>query len=261
MKRWLFALAAPALCLFVTANVFGDDKATDAKSTVRPAGQLIGMDVRNPKNESLGHIQDFVINMTNGKAVYVAMARGQVLGFGGNLFAIAPEALSMSANGDYIVLDANNQDFENAKGFDQNAWPTQPDRRWGKTSTAANVERTVENALSKTNDNLSRVSALTGLQVYGRDDKVLGRVYDLAMTCPGHQVIYAAVQHGGTLGIGGKLIAVPWNALTMKAPALDPQRRAFYLDATQQEFENAAGFTSERWPTEANTTFKSRVRD
>jgi sporulation protein YlmC with PRC-barrel domain len=251
MKRWLLVLAAPALCLFVSSGAFGDDKTTDAKSVVRPAGQLLGMHVQNTKNESLGHVEDYVIDMTNGKTVYVAMARGQVAGFGGSLFAIAPEALSMSSNGEYMILDATNQDFDKATGFDLNAWPTQPDRRWGKPTGVVVAKK----------ENLARVSVINRLYVNGRENKSLGRIYDLAMTCPGHQVIYAAVQQGGTLGFGGKLIAVPWQAMTLKMPALDPQRRAFFLDATAQQFENASGFTSDRWPEQPNTAFKAGRRD
>lgn len=253
MKRWLFVLAAPALCLFVSSGVFGGDKTTDAKSAVRPTGQLMGMHVQNTKNESLGHVEDYVIDMTNGKTVYVAMGRGQVAGFGGSLYAIAPEALSMSPDGEHMILDAANQDFDKAKGFDHNAWPTEPDRRWGKPTAVVKVAAKKEN--------LSRVSVINRLYVNGREDKKLGRIYDLAMTCPGHQVIYAAVQQGGTLGFGGKLVAIPWQAITLKMPALDPQRRAFFLDATAEEFGNATGFTSDRWPEQPSTTFKSGRRD
>jgi sporulation protein YlmC with PRC-barrel domain len=251
MKRCLFVLAAPALCLFVSSGAFADDKTTDAKSVVRPTGQLMGMHVQNTKNETLGHVEDYVIDFTNGKTVYVAMARGQFAGFGGSLFAIAPEALSMSPNGEYMILDATNQDFDKATGFDLNAWPTQPDRRWGKPTGVVVANK----------ENLARVNVIHRLYVNGRENKSLGRIYDLAMTCPGHQVIYAAVQQGGTLGFGGKLIAVPWQALTLKMPTLDPQRRAFFLDATAQEFQNATGFTSDRWPEQPNTTFKAGRRD
>jgi sporulation protein YlmC with PRC-barrel domain len=264
MKRWLFVLT-PALCLFMSTSVFAQDRTEDrARRAVHPAGQIMGMDVRNTKNESLGHVEDLVVNTKDGKCVYMAMARGQVLGFGGSLFAIAPEAIKMSSNGEYLILDASTQEFENAKGFDQNAWPTQPNRRFGKGAADANNrdandrEQTArDTGTVKGNDNLSRVSALQGLYVYGRDDKQLGRVYDIAMDCNKQQIAYAAIHHGGTLGIGGKLVAVPWNALTMKAPALDPQRRAFYLDTTEAEFERAAGngFTSDNWPQTAPTTF------
>jgi sporulation protein YlmC with PRC-barrel domain len=263
MRKWLFVLA-PALCLFVSASVYAQERTTErARRAVHPAGQIMGMDIRNTKNESLGHVQDFVVNMKDGNCVYVAMARGQVLGFGGSLFAINPQALKMSSNGEYLILDATAQEFENAKGFDQNSWPTQPDGRWGKAArgTDANARETARDNV-KANDHLSRISALQGLYVYGRDDKQLGRVYDVAVNCDKHQIAYVAVHHGGTLGIGGKLVAVPFDALVMKAPALDPQRRAFYLNTTEAEFERASGtgFTSDNWPAQPNATFSKNTR-
>jgi sporulation protein YlmC with PRC-barrel domain len=263
MKRWLFVLA-PALCLFISANAFTQERTQERnRRAVHPTGHIMGMDIRNTKNESLGHVEDFVVNMKDGKCVYVAMARGQVLGFGGSMFAIAPDALTLSANGDYLVLNANAADFENAKGFDQNNWPNQPDRRWSRTAAnnadTPNREQVAPNRdnrdAGRGNENLARISSLNGLYVYGRDDKQLGRVYDIALNCNKHQIAYVAVHHGGTLGIGGKLIPVAWDALTMKAPALDPQRRAFFIDASQQDFDNAQGFTTDNWPETANTRF------
>jgi len=257
MQKWLCLLAVPALCLFFSASAPSQEK-SETKRAVHPAGQIIGMDVRNRKNESLGHIEDIVINMKDGKSVYAAMARGQVLGFGGSMFAIPPEALTMGPNNEYLILEANNADFENAKGFDQNAWPAEPGPRWRKANATTRVEPNPGTV--KSNENLARVSAITGLSVYGKDegkDVVVGRIYDLAMNCNEHQIAYAAVHHGGTLGVGGKLVAVTWGALTMKAPALDPQRRAFYINATPRDFETAEGFTTDSWPEQPNARFKS----
>lgn len=278
MQKCLFALAVPVLCLFVSANAFGQDreKDTTGKRAIHPASRILGMDIRNTKNESLGHVEDCVINMKDGKVIYVAMGRGQVLGFGGSLFAIAPDALRMGNNNEYLILEGTNADFENAKGFDQNAWPTQPDRRFGKgTANGANTTGTrndtppadAQGGSVKGNENMARVSAITGLPVYGRDandrnkDANVGRIYDLAMDCSKHQVAYVAVHHGGTLGVGGKLVAVPWNAVTLKAPALDPQRRAFYVNATAQDFERAEGFTSDSWPQEPTAAFRDLRRE
>jgi sporulation protein YlmC with PRC-barrel domain len=262
MKRWLYALTVPVVCLVVSAGTVSAQQ-NDGKRTIHPAGKIMGMDVRNTKNESLGHIQDIVINLKDGRTVYVALGRGQVLGFGGSLFAIAPQALSLAPNGEYVVLNANNADFENAKGFDLNAWPNTPDRRWGgKNSVGADV--TLAAAPDKGNENLARVSAINGLNVYGRDESnkevVVGRIYDLAMNCDTHQVAYAAVHHGGTLGVGGKLIAMPWTAITLRAPALNPQQRAFFVDATVRDFESEPGFTSDNWPAQPTARFKDAKR-
>ena len=261
MQKCLFALAAPALCLFMTTNAFGADQRTDGKRMIHPAGKILGLEIRNPKGESLGYVEDVVVNMKDGKCVYAVMSRGKVLGFGGNFFAIAPDALRMGDKNEFLVLDATNQEFENAKGFDQNSWPTVPERRWGK-STAA-VTNDAPTGTLKGHDNLARVTAITGLPVYGRGtgenkEAMIGRIYDLAMDCSNHQIGYAAVHHGGTLGVGGKLYAVPWQALTLRAPALDPQRRSFYINATEQDFENATGFTSDNWPLEPNAKLNQR---
>jgi len=263
MTRWLFALAIPTFCLLVSANAYGQER-TEGKRMIRPAGELMGLDIRSKNsNESLGHIEDFVVNLKDGKIVYVAMARGQVLGFGGSMFAVSPDALTMAANGEYCILNASNQEFENAKGFDLNAWPSLPDRRWGKAGAAnANDRDQVRDndrpaGTVKSNENLSRLSAINGLYVYGKNDKSVGRIYDCAIDCNKHQIAFAAVHHGGALGVGGKLVAVPWQALTMKAPALDPQRRAFYINATENDFERATGFTSDRWPEQPEAAFRN----
>jgi sporulation protein YlmC with PRC-barrel domain len=275
MNKRLFLLAAPVLCLFVSANAFGQDAKVEGKRSIHPAGRILGMDIRSAKNtnESLGSVEDIVVNMKDGKCVYMAMSRGKVLGFGGNFFAISPDALKMGENSEYLILNATNQEFENAKGFDQNSWPMQPERRWGAASTTNRTEeqpRTEDQPKQgsiKNNENLARITAIRGLTVYGRNtaannnntdskDASVGSIYDIALDCSKHQIAYVAIHHGGTLGVGGKLVAVPWQALTLRAPALDPQRRAFYINATAQDFERAQGFTSDAWPTEPTQAFR-----
>jgi len=246
--------------------VFGQETRNDRR-TVRPAGQIMDMDIRNAKNESLGHVEDCVINLKDGKVAYVVMARGQVLGLGGSMFAIAPEALKLADNGEHLILNATNADFENAKGFDQNAWPAQPGN-FGRTGAAApsrndnNQANPANGSSLKTNENLARISAITGLSVYGRDannaEAAIGRVYDVALDCGKHQVAYVAIHHGDTLGVGGKLVAVPWDALKLKSPALDPQRRVFYLNASQRDLETAPNFTTENWPAQATFRVEGR---
>ena len=97
MNKCLFVLAAPVLCLFVSTNAFGADVKTEGKRAIHPASKILGMDIRSAKNtnESLGSVEDIIINMKDGNCVYVAMSRGKVLGFGGNFFAISPDALRM----------------------------------------------------------------------------------------------------------------------------------------------------------------------
>lgn len=271
MKQCLYVLAVPVLSLFVSASVVAQERAQEradqeGKRTLHPADQLMGMDVRNKANESLGHIEDFVVHAKEGRLIYAAMARGQVLGFGGNLFAIDPKDLELGPNNEYFILNATEKDFENARGFDQNNWPTMA--TWKKGATNADRPQNDGNREPQARDendvkqskNLARLSALQGLYVYSLtkvdgEYPAVGRVYDLAINWPEHKVAYTAIHHGGTLGIGGKLVAVPFQALMITAPGLDQQRRAFYINATAQDFERAQGFTSDRWPAQPEERF------
>ena len=48
------------------------------------------------------------------------------------------------------------------------------------------------------------------------------------------RVAYAVLSYGGFLGIGQKLFAVPWSALT-----LDTENKRFTLDVEKDRLENA----------------------
>lgn len=58
-----------------------------------------------------------------------------------------------------------------------------------------------------------RVSKIVGATVYTSDNKDLGKIDDLVMT-KDNQVTLAVVSVGGFLGVGSKLVAFPYKALT-----------------------------------------------
>jgi hypothetical protein len=51
------------------------------------------------------------------------------------------------------------------------------------------------------------------------------------------------ISHGGILGVGDKLFAVPWQALT-----LSEEEKVFYIDVEKELFETAPGFDKDDWP-------------
>ncbi len=53
---------------------------------------------------------------------------------------------------------------------------------------------------------------------------------------------YAAVTHGGFLGIGNKMFAVPFEAFKFKPDPDDADETVLVLNVTQQQFEGSVGF-------------------
>jgi len=59
---------------------------------------------------------------------------------------------------------------------------------------------------------------------------------------------------GGILGMGDKLFAIPWGALT-----LDTDRKCFVLDVPKDRLQSAPGFDKDRWPAMADASWASQV--
>jgi sporulation protein YlmC with PRC-barrel domain len=110
-----------------------DDKTSDA--TVR-ASKLIGTNLKNSNDESVGEIKDLVLDATSGKVRYVAVTYGGFLGLGSKLFAVPFEAFRVRQNtsavtpGDYaLTLDVTKDQLKGAQGFDNDHWPDFADTR------------------------------------------------------------------------------------------------------------------------------------
>jgi sporulation protein YlmC with PRC-barrel domain len=90
-------------------------------------------------------------------------------------------------------------------------------------------------------------STLTGDEVVNRQQEKLGRVEEIMLDVPTGRIAYAVLASGGFLGIGDKLFAVPWSALT-----LDTANKCFVLDVAKERLEQAPGFDKDRWPSMAD---------
>ncbi len=90
---------------------------------INKASKLIGMQVRNSKNENLGKISDLVLDQKSGKVAYAAMSIGGVLGVGDKLVAVPFEAFTPNPGQDGLVLNIEKQRLQQAPGFSQNNWP------------------------------------------------------------------------------------------------------------------------------------------
>ncbi len=78
---------------------------------------------------------------------------------------------------------------------------------------------------------------LQGDDVINLQGEKLGSIEDIMLDVRSGRVAYAVLSFGGLLGMGDKLFAIPWAALT-----LDADRKCFVLDIPKDRLQNAPGF-------------------
>jgi sporulation protein YlmC with PRC-barrel domain len=103
---------------------------------------------------------------------------------------------------------------------------------------------------------LMTASTLEGNRVMNWQEETLGVIKEIMLDVPRGRIAYAVMSSGGLLGLGDKLFALPWNALT-----LDTDRKCFIIDAPKARIENAPGFDKDRWPDGADMSWQREVHD
>lgn len=89
-------------------------------------------------------------------------------------------------------------------------------------------------------------TTMIGDKVVSPDGEDLGNLKELMIDMDEGRVNYAVLSFGGFLGLGDKLFAIPWEALT-----LDTGEHRFILNVDKDQLENAPGFDKDNWPGEA----------
>ncbi len=87
------------------------------------ASTLKGDRVVNRAGEDLGQVEDFMIDLKNGRIAYAVLSFGGFLGMGNRLFAIPWQALKLELYEHAFILDIDREVLENAEGFEKGKWP------------------------------------------------------------------------------------------------------------------------------------------
>ena len=101
---------------------------------------------------------------------------------------------------------------------------------------------------------LMGADTLLGNDVYNHKAEDLGDIKEIMLDMRTGRVSYAVLSFGGFLGMGEKLFAVPWNALT-----LDTVNKRFILKVDKERLKDAPGFDADHWPDMANTTWSTEI--
>jgi sporulation protein YlmC with PRC-barrel domain len=97
---------------------------------------------------------------------------------------------------------------------------------------------------------------LEGERVVNRHGEELGSIVEIMLDVQRGTIAYAVMSTGGFLGLGDKLFAIPWSALTLEAG-----RRCFVLDAPRERFDAAPGFDKDHWPSMADSSWAAAVHE
>ena len=97
-------------------------------------------------------------------------------------------------------------------------------------------------------------TTLKGDAVVNTEGVNLGEITAIMVDVQTGHVAYAVLTFGGFLGMGTKLFAIPWSALT-----LDADLKRFILNVAKERLQTAPGFDKDHWPSMADSTWASAV--
>jgi sporulation protein YlmC with PRC-barrel domain len=95
---------------------------------------------------------------------------------------------------------------------------------------------------------------LIGDHVHNLQNEHLGVIKELMVDMRTGSIAYAVMSANRFLGIGEKLFAVPWQALT-----LDAKNKRFTMDVSKDRIDEAPGFDSDHWPNMADQGWMDAV--
>jgi sporulation protein YlmC with PRC-barrel domain len=100
-----------------------------------------------------------------------------------------------------------------------------------------------------------KASTFIGSSVENTKGEKLGTISDIVLDPEAGSIKYAALSYGGVLGLGGKLFAVSWDALT-----LQPDGKTFLLNVDQALLETMPGFDKTSWPQQPDPMLQAAIR-
>jgi sporulation protein YlmC with PRC-barrel domain len=102
--------------------------------------------------------------------------------------------------------------------------------------------------------NILSANTMIGDDVVNMQGEDLGEIKELMIDLETGQVAYAVLSFGGVLGLGDKLFAIPWSALTV-----DTENKNFVLSVSKEKLEDAPGFDKDNWPDMADRTWGAEI--
>jgi hypothetical protein len=107
-------------------------------SAARETSRLISSEkvtdtaVENVRGDSLGHINDIMIDKISGRVAYAILKYGSFLGMGGKLFALPWDILKYDTRRSAYLVDIPEDRLKGAPSFDEGSEPAWGDREYDR---------------------------------------------------------------------------------------------------------------------------------
>jgi sporulation protein YlmC with PRC-barrel domain len=124
------------------------------------------------------------------------------------------------------------------------------------TSFGAGLPAAEKEGVKVVSTKVFRTSNLEGMKVRNLEREDVGTIHDLVLDAEKGKIEYAAVSVGGFLGIGDRLFAIPFGALTLKH---DQDETYFVLDVSKEKMKAAPGFDKDKWPNVADPQWREQI--
>ncbi len=143
MKRHLIIILLATVGLFLGTNGFTQEKkgpgageaasktAEDQRINAFMAERIIGSKVINSKGETLGKIDNFVVDIDTGRIVYAILDSGGFLGIGEKLVPVPWVSLGALPSEGIFFLNESKEQMEKAPAFERKNLPDMGDIHWG----------------------------------------------------------------------------------------------------------------------------------
>lgn len=92
--------------------------------------KVAGTKVENVKGDSLGHIEELMIDKETGHVAYAVLKYGSFLGLGGKLFALPWHVLNYDTTRDAYVVDIAEARLKNAPSYEAGCPADMTDPSW-----------------------------------------------------------------------------------------------------------------------------------
>jgi sporulation protein YlmC with PRC-barrel domain len=144
MRSYLIIILLAIFSLFLGTNGFTQEKKGPGAGDIAgkaAEGQsinafmvekIIGSKVINMKGETLGKVENLVVDIDTGKIVYAVLESDGFLDIGDKLFPVPWKSLAALPSEGIFFLNQSKEQMEKAPAFDKNNLPNMADMNWGE---------------------------------------------------------------------------------------------------------------------------------